>query len=57
VVAVPYGFHPHTCPVRSLRAWLTLSGISEGPLWREVDRHARPGSTQPATPATPCAPA
>ena len=43
VVAVPYGSHPQTCPVRSLRAWLTLSGISEGPLWREVDRHGNLG--------------
>ena len=43
VVAVPYGSHPQTCPVRSLRAWLTLSGIFEGPLWREVDRHGNLG--------------
>jgi site-specific recombinase XerD len=39
VVAVPYGSHPETCPVRALRTWLTLSGLTEGPLWREVDRH------------------
>ena len=39
VVAVPYGSHPQTCPVRSLRTWLTLSGLTEGPLWREVDHH------------------
>ncbi len=43
VVAVPYGSHPQTCPVRSLCAWLTLSGISEGPLWREIDRHGNLG--------------
>ena len=43
VVAVPYGSHPQTCPVRSLRAWLTQSGIAEGPLWREVDRHGNLG--------------
>jgi integrase len=43
VVAVPYGSHPHTCPVRSLRAWLALSGISDGPLWREIDRHGNLG--------------
>src|SRR5947199_7766791 len=34
VVAVPYGSHPHTCPVRSLRTWLSVSGITDGPLWR-----------------------
>lgn len=43
VVAVPYGSHPHTCPVRSLRAWLALSGISEGPIWREIDRQGNLG--------------
>ncbi len=32
--------HPHTCPVQVLRRWLTLSEISEGPLWGEVDRHS-----------------
>jgi integrase len=44
VVAVPYGSHPHTCPVRSLRAWLTLSGINAGPIWREIDRHGNLGA-------------
>ncbi len=44
VVAVPYGLHPHTCPVRALRAWLTLSGITEGPVWREIDRHGNLGA-------------
>jgi site-specific recombinase XerD len=44
VVAVPYGSHPHTCPVRSLHAWLGLSGISEGPIWREIDRHGTLGA-------------
>src|SRR5260370_38172254 len=43
VVAAPYGSPPQTCPVRSLCAWLTLSGISEGPLWREIDRHGNLG--------------
>jgi integrase len=31
IVAVPYGSHPQTCPLRSLRAWLTLSGDLRGP--------------------------
>ncbi len=39
LVAVPYGSHPHTCPVRALREWLSLSAITEGPLWRAIDRH------------------
>ncbi len=45
----PYCSHPHTCLVRSLRAWLTLSGISYGPLWREIDRH---GNVEPGTATT-----
>jgi site-specific recombinase XerD len=38
-VALPYGSNPLTCPVRSLEDWLAASGISEGPLFRRVDRH------------------
>ena len=44
MVAVPYGSQPHMCPVQALRRWLTLSGISEGPLWREVDLHGNLGA-------------
>jgi len=29
------------CPVAALEAWLTISGISEGPIFRPVDRHGR----------------
>jgi site-specific recombinase XerD len=46
VVPVPYGSHPETCPVRALRAWLAISGISAGPLWREVDRHGNLGAAR-----------
>jgi integrase len=40
-VAVPFGAHPGTCPVRAVRAWLKAAGIGEngGPLFRAVDRH------------------
>lgn len=38
-VALPFGSNPLTCPVRSLEDWLTVSGISEGPLFRRIDRH------------------
>jgi hypothetical protein len=44
VVAIPYGSHPHTCPVRALGHWLDVAEISGGPLWREVDRHGNLGS-------------
>lgn len=38
-VAIPYGNNPLTCPVRSLEDWLDASGITEGPLFRRIDRH------------------
>src|SRR5260370_38045 len=30
-------------PVAALEAWLQASGIAEGPIFREVDRHGRVG--------------
>lgn len=41
-VALPYGVHPETCPVRTVRAWRTAleeAGVTDGPLFRPVDRH------------------
>jgi site-specific recombinase XerD len=35
---IPYGTNPSTCPVRALRAWLDAAGITDGPLFRGVDR-------------------
>ncbi|HTE18398.1 MAG TPA: tyrosine-type recombinase/integrase [Armatimonadota bacterium] len=40
---IPYGSNPDTCPVRSLREWLSRTGIKSGPLFRPVDRHGRLG--------------
>jgi integrase len=45
-VGIPYGSNPATCPVRAWRAWLELSGITEGPAFRSVDRHGRIGATR-----------
>jgi integrase len=45
-VAIPYGTDPHTCPVRTLKAWLALlraSGHTGGPLFVRIDRHGRLG--------------
>lgn len=42
-VGIPYGSNPATCPVRSVQGWLDRSGISEGPIFRSVDRHGRIG--------------
>jgi integrase len=38
-VGIPFGGSPETCPVRAVRAWLELSGIKEGALFRPVNRH------------------
>ncbi len=38
-IGSPYGSHPASCPVRALRAWLAAAGVTEGALFRGVDRH------------------
>jgi integrase len=41
-VGLPWGSNPDTCPVRALRHWLDVAGISEGgSAFRAVDRHGR----------------
>jgi integrase len=40
-VGLPYGSNPETCPVRALRTWLETSGITEGALFRWIDRHGK----------------
>lgn len=45
VIGIPYGSDPRTCPVRSLRRWLDAAGISEGPLFRYVDKHGHIAAT------------
>ena len=41
VVALPYGRQTATCPVRALRKWLDVAGITSGPVFRSVNRHGR----------------
>ena len=36
VVAITYGTREKTCPVRALKAWLALSQICDGPLFRRL---------------------
>ena len=43
-IGIPYGKNKHTCPVRSLKAWLTEAGITAGAIFRGIDRH---GNVQP----------
>ena len=42
-VAVLPGSERGTCPVRAVRAWLEAAGITEGRVFRSVDRHGRVG--------------
>ena len=37
-IALPYGEHPETCPVRALAHWLALAKIDAGPVFRPVSR-------------------
>lgn len=39
-IGIPHG-RGRWCPMAALEAWLTISGISEGPIFRPVDRHGR----------------
>jgi site-specific recombinase XerD len=36
---IAYGSDPATCPVRSVKDWLELSGIGEGSVFRGMNRH------------------
>jgi site-specific recombinase XerD len=45
-VGIPYGSNPATCPVRAWRAWLEVSGVTEGPAFRPVDRHGHIAETR-----------
>ena len=40
-MALPRGAHAATCPVRALRHWIDQAQISDGPLFRPVDRHRK----------------
>jgi integrase len=40
-VALPYGLHAPTCPVRTLQQWLEEAKITEGPVFRPVGKGGR----------------
>lgn len=40
-VAIPYGSHAETCPVRAYCAWIEAAGVIGGAVFREIDRHGR----------------
>jgi integrase len=43
IVAVPFGRHGDTCPVRALQSWLAAAGIARGPVFRGVSRSGKLG--------------
>jgi integrase len=43
---VPYASAPALCAVRALRAWLDAAGITEGPIFRGVDRYGHVSKTR-----------
>ncbi len=45
-VGLPHGAHPETCPVRALTDWLSLAGITEGPVFRPITRHSHIAPTR-----------
>ena len=42
-IPIPRASTPEVCPVRALTAWLAAAKISDGPLFRAIDRHGRVG--------------
>lgn len=44
VIGLPLGSNPLTCPVRTVQAWLEVSGIEDGPVFRSIDRHGHLGA-------------
>ncbi|WP_371375068.1 site-specific integrase [Sporomusa aerivorans] len=38
---IPYGSNPDTCPVRALLDWLNASGITQGAIFRSINRHSQ----------------
>lgn len=42
-VALVFGSHPDSCPVRTLEEWLERAAIQDGRLFRSLDRHGKLG--------------
>lgn len=41
-VGIPFANDPNTCPVLSLKAWVKAAKITDGPVFRRVDRNGFP---------------
>jgi site-specific recombinase XerD len=50
-LVIPYGSNPMTCPVRSLKAWLAVANITEGAVFRSINKHGHVND-QPLTGAS-----
>lgn len=44
-VGIPHGQHKRTCPVLAVQAWLDGAGLTEGRLFRSVNRHGQAGGS------------
>ena len=44
-IAIPFGEHDDTCPIKALRKWLSTANVSEGAVFRGGDRHGHVAST------------
>jgi site-specific recombinase XerD len=38
-VAIPFGEHEETCPIKALREWLAAANVTSGAVFRAVDRY------------------
>jgi site-specific recombinase XerD len=45
-IGIPYGERAETCPVLALQRWLTESGITEGAVFRGMNRHGQLASVR-----------
>jgi site-specific recombinase XerD len=45
-IGIPYGSTEGTCPVRAVQAWLETARISDGPVFRPLDRFQRVQTTR-----------
>ena len=39
-VAIPFGEHEETCPIKALREWLVAAKVTQGAVFRAVDRYS-----------------
>jgi len=44
-VAIPFGEHEETCPIKTLREWLAAANVTRGAVFRAVDRHGHVAAT------------